>query len=110
MELSIFQPEKENATELAELLNIVTEDLHQKSISQWIYPWKFTEIESQSCIDKIVGYGFCRFCKFVIKFYRSEKHQALGYGATAAHQTLNLWILVRIQVSQLLFVNNIFFQ
>ena len=24
----------------------------------------------------------------------------MGYGATAAHQTLNLWILVRIQVSQ----------
>ncbi len=36
-------------------------------------------------------------------FFACYINQALGYGATAAHQTLNLWILVRIQVSQLLF-------
>ena len=36
-------------------------------------------------------------------FFACYIKQALGYGATAAHQTLNLWILVRIQVSQLLF-------
>lgn len=53
MELSIFQAEKENASDLAKLLNIVTDDLHQKSIFQWEYPWKLAEIENDIIRNKV---------------------------------------------------------
>lgn len=36
--------QKDDASAIAELLNKVTLDLHQKNINQWQYPWDFEKI------------------------------------------------------------------